>query len=173
MSTVSIVEDLTKRLDAIRHELDGKASKVASSPSGKLIEAGLYRHQAANILARIEKLLADIHPLLDLATDPSVDLAQQLSELRRDYERLDTEKREMKAELTRARNHLQVQNASLHVKLQQEIALRKHAEHELVRLERQLGTDPQTFQSFLDRNITDERIDEAKPGEGQRGRRRK
>ena len=173
MGAVSILEELIQGVTDIKRWLQTTAHKPSAKASKAALDAATQRQQAAALLARVEKLSAELYTLLDLATDPAVDLAQQVQDLKRENEQLQDDKRELKAQLNRTRSHLQELNVGLNTKLLQETQRGKRVSQELARLEAELGRDPKLFQEFLDRSITDERIVEAKPDEFEGGKRRK
>ncbi len=149
MGFASYIEDIQKRLDDdlqhFRQTLDGQPPSNANPWE---IIAG-HKRQLDGIYLKAQRILADIHRMLDLATDPRLDVAVEVVALR-------TEKAHLEGELRAARREMHMQQqvadqreAALRQQAALETQTRRDLEQKLRAYDVRLETDPQAFEAAL------------------------
>ncbi len=149
MGFASYIEDIQKRLDDdlqhFRQTLDGQPPLNAHPWE---IIAG-HKRQLDGIYLKAQRILADIHGMLDLATDPRLDVVAEVVALRAERAGLEDELRAARREMHTLQQAVEQREAALRQQAARETQRCRALEQKLRAYDVRLETDPQAFAAAL------------------------
>lgn len=167
MGFASYIEDIQKRLDDdLLHFRQAIDVQPRASANPWDVVAG-HKRQLDGLYLKAQRLLEDIHGMLDLATDPGLDVAPEVIALRAEKTGLEDELRRVRIQMQTQQAAADQREASLQQKIAREMQTRQDLEHKLRAYDVQLETDRDAFAAALDRFMPGPRNDSSRRDGGQ------
>ncbi len=150
MGFASYIEDIQKRLDDdllhFKQALDVNSEPTAN-PWNVIAE---HKRRLDSIYLKAQRLIQDIHGMLDLATNPALDVAVEIMRLRGEKAQLENNLRDAKTQMHVQQQAAEQREAALRQQLASETRARRESERKLQSYDARLETDPNAFAALLD-----------------------